>query len=78
MADVPARGQRFAWILLVCGLVSFAASVTFLLVLILEDWSLTGFLNVIWTSSLGLMWVLLYRRSVKQESVSGQSPPGPN
>ncbi len=78
MADVPARGQRFAWILLVCGLASFAASVTFLLVLVLKEWSLAGLLKVIWTSSLGLMWVLLYRRSVKQESVTGQSPPGPN
>ncbi len=76
MADVSTKPHRFAWIILVCGLILFAASAFHVVKLILDGWSLTGFGSVVWTFLFGLFWVLLYRRGTKSPSPSKGSQPG--
>ena len=78
MAAVSAKGHRFGWILLVCGLISFVAGAILAVVAILKGWTLSGFLRILLSFLLGLFWVLLYRRGVKSASVSEETQPGPN
>ena len=76
MADESTKPHRLAWILLVSGLILFAASVFYVVKLILEGWSLTGVVNVVWTFFFGLFWVLLYRRGTRSAMPSEGSQLG--
>jgi hypothetical protein len=78
MAAVSAKGHRFAWILLVCGLVSLFAGAILAVVAILKGWTLTGSLRILSSFLLGLFWILLYRRGAKSASASEGNQPGPN
>jgi hypothetical protein len=78
MAGVPARGQRFGWIFLVCGLVFIAASARYVVVAIRGGWSLTVSLEALGALAFGLFWVVLYRRRVKSRRPCEVNQPGPN
>jgi len=76
MADALTKPHRLAWILLVSGLILLAASVFYVVKLILEGWSLTGVINVVWTFFFGLFWVLMYRRGTRSAPQSEEAREG--
>jgi len=78
MTTASRKGHRFGWILLVCGVVSFAAAIIFVVVAIQKGWSVESFFRALSSLLLGVFWVLLYRRGLSSPSASEESQPGPN
>ena len=76
MADVSTKPHRFAWIILVCGLILFAASAFHAVKAFLDGWTLTASVHVLWTFLFGFFWVLLYRRGTKSPSQSEEAREG--